>query len=734
MKYFLLSLFFIFTISVNSQFSRYPYIQSTTTNSTIIAWRTSNGVLGVIKYGTDPNNLIFTKTESTTDTIHALLLDNLIENTKYYYAVYSGLDLETEEYFYTAKDSTHNEFSFLQYGDCGYNSAIQHQIGNLMEADSAEFAVVCGDIDQGGLPHFNAGTGGDDYDEIYFDVYNDGDSSKMLSRECHYTAIGNHDYYANNGAEYENSFYLPHNNSENSEKYYSFTWGDAKFICLDVITPYDTTYNFLPPVYNTLPIEERWWTDFRAGTPQYEFLEDELRCNDKKWVFVYFHEGPWTNYWGADYSVWPSLGGDYYEYDGNIMVRDELVPLFEQYNVDFVLNGHSHLYERGEKDGVTYVTSGSAGESDPIGANTQYATHPEILVSLLDNIYTKINVYNDSVSIKAINKEDTIVDSFNKTKSYIAFNTNTSITNATCNGGNDGSVTLNIVGPKPPYSIEWFDGDTLEIKDSLSAGTHFAYVRDGFGCEKIISITIEEPPVIIPQIISTSGNDQFCEGETISLLTINNYSAYSWSTGETTTQITLTSPETVSVNIITDEGCLGTSAPFSVNFLPKPTGSFNYANSGTSFNFLASGNNIDEYIWDFGDGSDTTLNTNLVNHVFENNSSYIVQLIVSNECDTAIYSLNIIVGAITPGIIEVVNTENIEIYPNPFDDKTKISTKNLKGILSVKIYNNIGNEVLNFKTKKKVFFIEKQNLSKGIYYIEIVDKKNYKSVSKLYIK
>ena len=175
----------------------------------------------------------------------------------------------------------------------------------------------------------------------------------------------------------------------------------------------------------------------RIGVDDYlvkPFLEDELKCNDKKWVFVYFHEGPWTNYWGADYNIPVNLGGDYYQYDGNIMVRDHLVPLFEQYDVDFVLAGHSHLYERGEKNGVTYVTSGSAGDSDP-SANILYANHPELIVNILDNVYARFNVSDDSVYLECINKDNLIVDTYSKSKPYEDYLVIDTTTNTSCYQG-----------------------------------------------------------------------------------------------------------------------------------------------------------------------------------------------------------------------------------------------------------------------------------------------------------
>ena len=38
--------------------------------------------------------------------------------------------------------------------------------------------------------------------------------------------------------------------------------------------------------------------------------------------------------------------------------RRFLTPLFEMYDVDLVLNGHDHLYERSAKNGVDYVVTG----------------------------------------------------------------------------------------------------------------------------------------------------------------------------------------------------------------------------------------------------------------------------------------------------------------------------------------------------------------------------------------
>jgi hypothetical protein len=42
-------------------------------------------------------------------------------------------------------------------------------------------------------------------------------------------------------------------------------------------------------------------------------------------------------------------------------VRQALCPLFEQYGVNIVFNGHNHCYERSVANGVTYIVTGGGG-------------------------------------------------------------------------------------------------------------------------------------------------------------------------------------------------------------------------------------------------------------------------------------------------------------------------------------------------------------------------------------
>lgn len=355
--------------NVVSQEDRYNYIQRPTETSALIAWQTNSPGIGTIQWGTDPFALTNSMMGSVSENKHHFELTGLSPNTQYFYQTSTNTGFLSDiDYFFTAKQSHQTDITFLHYGDCGYNNTIQNEIAALMENEHADFAVVSGDVDQGV---------GDNYNEVFFGVY-----ENMLKNSCHYTAIGNHDTYYDNAATYLEEFYLPTNNPAQSERYYSFTWGNAKFICLDSNSPYG------------------------PGTEQYAWLVDELKCNEHQWLFTFFHHPPWTNAWDLLYYV---PFNNYFQYEGNEDMRTQLVPLFEQYDVDFVLNGHSHCYQRGKMNDVHYVISGGAGSAS-IDANTN-SNAPNIDTEIYTNQYVKFNIDGDFASYVCINQLGVVIDS-----------------------------------------------------------------------------------------------------------------------------------------------------------------------------------------------------------------------------------------------------------------------------------------------------------------------------------
>ena len=102
-----------------------------------------------------------------------------------------------------------------------------------------------------------------------------------------------------------------------TEAYYSFDYGNIHFICLNT-----GNTDRSPPIMTWLEAEMTW-------------LEADLQANDKAWVIAFWHDPPYSK-GSHDSDSEASL----------IRMRQNAVPILEQYGVDLVLTGHSHSYER----------------------------------------------------------------------------------------------------------------------------------------------------------------------------------------------------------------------------------------------------------------------------------------------------------------------------------------------------------------------------------------------------
>ena len=81
---------------------------------------------------------------------------------------------------------------------------------------------------------------------------------------------------------------------------------------------------------------------------QVKWVEDELKKSNEKWKIVFFHH---------------PLYGSARTHGSQLKLRAVLEPLFIQYNVSLVLNGHDHVYERIKpQNGIQYFVEGSSGK------------------------------------------------------------------------------------------------------------------------------------------------------------------------------------------------------------------------------------------------------------------------------------------------------------------------------------------------------------------------------------
>ena len=301
----------------------------------------------------------------------------LLPGTTYYYVVghagYDPTDLTDfgrVDAFTTAPSRRRvaEPFTFTAFGDQGVSS---HALANdgMLIAQRPAFHLHAGDLcyaDAGGK-----GLTSDLYNPLTWDQFlaqNEPVAATVPWMAC----LGNHDMealYSPDGYGGQRARWdFPDNGPEKAAGVYSFIYGnvgvvalDANDVCLELAGNRDYTGG-----------RQTAWLDRRLG-----FLRDQP---DVDFIVVFFHHCAYSTT-----TAHASDGG----------VRARWVPLFDKHQVDLVINGHNHVYERtdalragvpkkisiGEtvdpaRDGTIYVTAGGGGRGlYSFDAPDSYAGH-----------------------------------------------------------------------------------------------------------------------------------------------------------------------------------------------------------------------------------------------------------------------------------------------------------------------------------------------------------------------
>jgi hypothetical protein len=277
--------------------------------------------------------------------LHAAL-DGLRPGTTYYYGVgHEGFDPASSRHrstissFRTAPASPPERFVFTAFGDQGVG---MHAAGNdraLLRQNPA-LHLHAGDICYANST--GKGKDSDGYEAGMWDVFLKQTESVAKSVPWMVTT-GNHDmeaWYSPDGYGGQLArFALPDSGFDprTAPGAYSFVYGNVGFVALDAN---DVSYEIPANLGHTDGRQTKWLARTLG----------ELRgAKEVDFVVVFFHHCAYST------STHASDGG----------VRAEWVPLFGQHQVDLVINGHNHVYERTDA-----VKNGEVGRPVPIGAST----------------------------------------------------------------------------------------------------------------------------------------------------------------------------------------------------------------------------------------------------------------------------------------------------------------------------------------------------------------------------
>jgi gliding motility-associated-like protein len=138
--------------------------------------------------------------------------------------------------------------------------------------------------------------------------------------------------------------------------------------------------------------------------------------------------------------------------------------------------------------------------------------------------------------------------------------------NISCNGANDGSIDITVIGGCEPYTYLWNNQSTTEDLGNLIAGTYTVTVTDANGCSMVQSITLTQPDVLSATAQITNVNCNGGNDGAIDITVTGGSSPYivRWSNNATTEDITGLTEGIYQVFISDANGCTF-SATYSVS-------------------------------------------------------------------------------------------------------------------------------------------------------------------------
>jgi hypothetical protein len=131
------------------------------------------------------------------------------------------------------------------------------------------------------------------------------------------------------------------------------------------------------------------------------------------------------------------------------------------------------------------------------------------------------------------------------------------VTQPTCFGANNGTISTTVNGGNPSYTYNWSNGNTTTALQNLSPGVYYITVRDALLCEKIDSVEIIQPSQIL---ILAAIQSPSCDGSSNGILSLNvsggtpNY-GYTWSNSGQTSAISGLVAGSYSVTVFDSKNC-----------------------------------------------------------------------------------------------------------------------------------------------------------------------------------
>ncbi|MFW9997097.1 MAG: metallophosphoesterase family protein [Candidatus Odinarchaeota archaeon] len=244
------------------------------------------------------------------------------------------------------------------YGDTRNGHEVHRQLLDMMQQEeNIKFLVHVGDL----VMYGGSADYWDEYQEIVANV--------TLPI---YTAIGNHERYTGFGTCNDNYTYY-YEVTQAPGPWYSWDYGYIHFIILSTEHYFDDGAD-----------------NFTIAPEQLNWLINDLNTTGKSFIIVSLHR--------------PLYGLRTERINQTESVRAALEPVFQQYGVDVVFQGHVHTFCAAERGGINYFVTGGGGaplhDIPHPGDLPDYQPDSDTAIQAYQ--YTRMRVRPDNITIDAV--------------------------------------------------------------------------------------------------------------------------------------------------------------------------------------------------------------------------------------------------------------------------------------------------------------------------------------------
>lgn len=305
----------------------------------------------------------------------------------------------------------------------------------------------------------------------------------------------------------------------------------------------------------------------------------------------------------------------------------------------------------------------------------------------------------------------------------------TNISNVTCNGGSNGSITLTPSGGTAPYTYNWGGGIITKDRSGIPAGQYSVTVTDANGCSGVLTMIVTQPSALVATAVSQTNSCLGASNGTATVSATGGTGPYSylWNTvpAQNTATATGLAPGDYVVTITDGNNCPKTQSFTIIEnaAVSAPTGAATQSfNSGDTLNSLTvAGQNIKWY----ANETDATNHVNALpmSTLIVNNTIYYATQTVSG-CESSA-SLPVRAWNPTLGVSDANGKINIQIYPNPVKEVLHFSgnDKIIKVVIVSQEGKKVTEKIMNGEKQLNV-----QSLVQGTYLINIVTDKGLQTI------